>query len=128
MKAVKERPAAEPIRMLGGSPIRVAVPPILDATTMGSSSAAAGMAAAAAMVDAIGYMNSTVVTLSAKADRIPVNQTTRPCRARARPFELSTIRSAIQPQTPVVLSPPPIAIMEASRGSTLGSEAGGAGA
>jgi hypothetical protein len=33
MKALKERPVAEPIRMFGGSPIRVAVPPILEPST-----------------------------------------------------------------------------------------------
>ena len=32
-KSRKEKPAALPIIMFGGSPIRVAVPPILDANT-----------------------------------------------------------------------------------------------
>jgi len=33
MKALKSRPTIEPMRMLGGSPIKVAVPPILEANT-----------------------------------------------------------------------------------------------
>jgi hypothetical protein len=33
MKALKSSPASEPIMMLGGSPISVAVPPILEANT-----------------------------------------------------------------------------------------------
>lgn len=32
-KSLKERPAREPIMMLGGSPIRVAAPPMLQAMT-----------------------------------------------------------------------------------------------
>ena len=32
-KALKSRPASEPIRMLGGSPISVAVPPMFDENT-----------------------------------------------------------------------------------------------
>ncbi len=30
-KSMKSRPAAEPMRMFGGSPMRVAVPPMFDA-------------------------------------------------------------------------------------------------
>ncbi len=33
-KAMKSSPAAEPMRMLGGSPMRVAVPPMLEARIM----------------------------------------------------------------------------------------------
>jgi hypothetical protein len=54
MKSKNESPAPEPIRMLGGSPIRVAVPPIFDAMTMGRRSAAGRMPVAAAIRMAIG--------------------------------------------------------------------------
>ncbi len=54
MKLKNESPAPEPIRMLGGSPMSVAVPPMFEAMTIGSRSAAGRIAVVAAIRIAIG--------------------------------------------------------------------------
>ena len=56
MKSMKDRPVrgSAPISTLGGSPIRVAVPPILAAITIGSRKAEALILSRRAISDAIG--------------------------------------------------------------------------
>ena len=68
MNARKERSVAPAMRMFGGSPMSVAVPPMLDAKTSMSTSGIGSMSSASASRNVIGTMSSTVVRLSRKAD------------------------------------------------------------
>jgi hypothetical protein len=54
--------------MLGGSPIRVAVPPMLEARASAIKNGAAGMARRSQIRKVTGATSSTVVTLSNSAD------------------------------------------------------------
>ena len=65
-------PASEPIMMLGGSPMRVAVPPMLDAriSTMRNGTASIFRVRHSMMV--MGPMRRTVVTLSRNAENTAV--------------------------------------------------------
>ena len=63
----------------------------------------------------------TVVTLSAKADRIPVNQAIRAWIRIGRPPARCSSRPTAHSNTPVVLRTPTVAIMAASRNNTLRS-------
>ena len=72
-KSKKLKPAAEPIMMLGGSPIKVAVPPMLEARI---STMKKGMGLMSSRrrqtVYVTGPMRRTVVTLSRKAEQTAV--------------------------------------------------------
>ena len=109
--------------MLGGSPMSVAVPPRLEAITIGSSNAAGAMPVARAICMAIGKTKITVVTLSQNAERIAVNQITRARSVAGWPPERSTSQCTAHSKTPVVLSTPTAAIIEARRRMTLRSMA-----
>ena len=109
--------------MFGGSPISVAVPPMFEAITIGSSNTSGRIFIRRAMPSAIGVTKITVVTLSRNADAMAVNQamsvmTTSGC-PRARRIRPATAHS----KTPVVLSTPTTAIIDASSTSTLMSSA-----
>src|SRR5512135_3680948 len=60
--------AKEPMRMLGGSPIRVAVPPTFDAKTSGISRVKGLIFKVTAISMVTGISSSMVVTLSKKAE------------------------------------------------------------
>ena len=70
MKSAKLRPAALPIMMLGGSPMRVAVPPMLEAMIWESRKGTGLTSRIWVMAMVIGPISSTVVTLS-KRRRAP---------------------------------------------------------
>ncbi len=122
-KSRKVRCAPEPIRMLGGSPMSVAVPPMFDAITMGSRNAIGGIASCSAICIAIGVTKITVVTLSASADRPPVNHVTSRITVRGSPRVPFISRATAQVNTPVDLRTPTTAIIDASRSSTFRSSA-----
>ena len=71
-KALKPRPACEPIRMLGGSPISVAVPPTLEAKTSANKNGKGGSSSSSAMTSVTGTIKSTVETLLSTAESIAV--------------------------------------------------------
>jgi len=122
-KSRKLSPAAEPIRMLGGSPMSVAVPPMLDARIMGRRRTSGRRPTRRAMTSAMGVMKMTVVTLSTIAETAAVNQRMRARRRRTFPRARVTSRATDQPNTPVDLSTPTMAIIDASRKSTFRSSA-----
>src|SRR4030042_1374627 len=64
--------ANEPMRMLGGSPIRVAVPPTLEAKTSGMSRVMGLIFKVTAISMVTGINNSMVVTLSRNAEHTAV--------------------------------------------------------
>ena len=72
MKSAKLRPAALPIMMLGGSPMRVAVPPMLEAMIWESRKGTGLTSRIWVMAMVMGPISSTVVTLSRKAESTAV--------------------------------------------------------
>jgi len=71
-KSMKVRPAYEPIMMLGGSPMRVAVPPTLEARTRGIRRWRGLRPREMEISMATPVNSSMVVTLSRKADETAV--------------------------------------------------------
>ncbi len=72
MNAPKERPVWPAMRMFGGSPISVAVPPMLDATISMMISGTGLTSSASASRKVIGTISRIVVTLSRNADSTAV--------------------------------------------------------
>src|SRR5215470_15075240 len=71
-KSLKVRPAAEPIMMLGGSPISVAVPPMFEAKICENRYGYGLTLSSAVMSIVTGTVSSTVVTLSRNAENTAV--------------------------------------------------------
>src|SRR3990170_2928220 len=67
-KSIKVRPAALPMRMLGGSPMSVAAPPILEASASEMRKGTALTRSDPATKIVTGAISTTVVTLSRKAE------------------------------------------------------------
>src|SRR3712207_8048258 len=63
--------------MLGGSPMRVAAPPMLEAMTCVSRNGMGSTSSASAITKVTGTMSMTVVTLSRNADRKAVTTASR---------------------------------------------------
>ena len=97
MNAVNERPVAPAMRMLGGSPISVAVPPMLETMISMTTSGIGSTSSASASRNVIGTISSTVVRLSRNADSTrggqPASATTT---ASGRPRESWPARIASQ--------------------------------
>ena len=72
MNAPKESPVWPAIRMFGGSPISVAVPPMLEATISITISGTGSTSSASASRNVIGTISRIVVTLSRNADSTAV--------------------------------------------------------
>ena len=123
MKSMKGRPAATPTMTLGGSPISVAVPPMLAAITIGIANAHTDIRRLRAAFDTTGAMNSTVVTLSAKADSTAVATMTVFASSFDRPRAQATMRAFSQSKTRVPIRTETIAIMLPSRKMTFQSTA-----
>ncbi len=85
---------AVPIMMFGGSPISVAVPPMLLASTSTSTSGIADTRNRSASRSVIGTISRIAVRLSRKAERRPVTPASRKTRRIGRPFESCATRSA----------------------------------
>ena len=66
--APKSSPAALPTMMLGGSPIKVAVPPMLEASITASKYGSGEICSALARNSTNGVISTTVVTLSSTAE------------------------------------------------------------
>ncbi len=86
--SLKVIPANDPIMMLGGSPIRVAVPPKLDASISGSRNTKGETPSTRAISIVTGVSRSIVVTLSRKA--LVTAVTTQSAEARRKIFPLAT--------------------------------------
>ena len=72
MKSMNDRSVAPAMRMFGGSPMSVAVPPMLEAMISMSTSGIGSMSSASASRNVIGTMSSTVVRLSRNAESTAV--------------------------------------------------------
>ncbi len=115
--------AAEPTMMLGGSPIRVAAPPMFEAMITGSRYTLGSSPSRAATPTAIGVTKITVVTLSRNADAMPVAQMSTDSTAAGLAGRSPSNRPTDHSNTPVALSTPTTAIIPASRKRTLRSSA-----
>ncbi len=87
MKAMKERPVAPAMRMFGGSPISVAVPPMFDTSTSTTISGIGSMSSASASRKVIGTTSRIVVRLSRNADSSAVVIASDASTASGRPRE-----------------------------------------
>ncbi len=94
MKSVNDRSVAPAMRMFGGSPMSVAVPPMLEAMISMSTSGIASMSSASASRNVIGTMSSTVVRLSRNADSTAVAPERHRATASGRPLESCPARIA----------------------------------
>jgi formate--tetrahydrofolate ligase len=77
MNAMNGRWANEPMIRLGGSPISVAVPPMLAANVSAMRKGIAGTPSSAVTSKVTGMISSTVVTLSRKAERTAEETTSK---------------------------------------------------
>jgi len=69
IKSINPRPVALPIIILGGSPIRVAVPPILATKISGSKKGIGFISKVSDITRAMGTISKIVVTLSRRAEK-----------------------------------------------------------
>ena len=74
IKSIKEKPAALPMIIFGGSPINVAVPPIFDENISVSKYGKGSISSFLAIAKVIGKTSITVVTLSRNALVTAVNK------------------------------------------------------
>ena len=72
--------------MLGGSPMRVAVPPMLEAMISARKNGTASMSSRRHTVMVMGPMSRTVVTLSSRAESSAVRQTKSTMTCQGLPF------------------------------------------
>ena len=68
-KSMKSSPTALPIMMFGGSPMSVAVPPMLEARICDMRYGMTSTLSCEVMLNVIGTVRSTVVTLSSSAEQ-----------------------------------------------------------
>ena len=87
MNAPNESPVWPAIRMFGGSPISVAVPPRLEATISITISGTGSTSSASASRNVIGTTSRIVVTLSRNADSTAVVIASASTTASGRPLE-----------------------------------------
>jgi len=84
-KSMKSRPALEAIMILGGSPIRVAVPPMLEASASVMRNGTGSISNSSATSRVTGAKSSTVVTLSRKAEATAVTTAKMAMMAKGSP-------------------------------------------
>jgi len=94
-KVRKSRWAALPIRILGGSPIRVAVPPILEARISAIRNGTGLSWRLAATNRVTGATSTTIVTLSSRAELSAVTRDRMARIANGRPRPSRTDCTAI---------------------------------
>src|SRR5574341_198658 len=123
MNALKSMPAAEPMRMLGGSPMSVAVPPTLDASTCASMNGTGDSLKILNIEIVIGTIRSTVVTLSMNIDVMAVKTLIMTSSFHMLPFDDLLILMARYWNMPVSAIMATIIIMPSRRPMVLKSMA-----
>src|SRR5215468_9658262 len=93
-KSLNESDAAEPMMMFGGSPIRVAVPPMLEARISVKRKGYGGTFSCSVMTSVTGAMSRTVVTLSSSAETTAVTMDSRARIAQGLPFAAFAAQTA----------------------------------
>ena len=94
MNAPNDSPVCPAIRMFGGSPISVAVPPMFDATISMMISGTGSTSSASASRNVIGTTSRIVVTLSKNADNTAVVTASDSTTASGRPRDSCPARIA----------------------------------
>jgi len=120
-KSIKPSPVALPIIMLGGSPISVAVPPMLEATTSAIRNGITFICSSLAMAKVTGTTSKTVVTLSKRADATAVMVERESIMATGSPLATLAEATAMYSKTPVCLVIPTITIIPIKRPMVLKS-------
>lgn len=87
INALKSIPAADPIMILGGSPIKVAAPPTLDASTIAITKGMGDSLIDLNTEIVTGTIIRTVVTLSMNIDMVPVKTQSKIINFQRFPFE-----------------------------------------
>ena len=99
-KSIKDRCAALPIMIFGGSPIKVAVPPTLDARICPIRNGTGSIFSIRAMAMDIGPTSSTVVTLSKIAESTAVIRVKATMIFHGSPCTALAARTAIYSNIP----------------------------
>ena len=118
---IDENPAAEPIIIFGGSPIRVAVPPIFDAKISVINNGTGLISSSLAIAKVTGIIRITVVTLSKNADAIAVNKAKQQRIVFGCPLVFFNISFATQLNIPLLVAILTIIIIDTSKNITLKS-------
>ena len=120
-KSLKLRPQLAPIRMFGGSPISVAVPPIFEKIASRIRIGTVGSPSSWVIRIVTGAIRITVVTLSMKADTIAVASRNSTVTNTPFPLVCRAICTARYSNTPVVAMMFTMIIMPTSSPSTFRS-------
>ena len=120
-KSLKVRPARLPMMMFGGSPIRVAAPPMLDASTSAIRNGCAAMSRRSQITNVTGATSMMMVTLSSTGDAIPVININMTISRKGLPRDRFAAQIARKSNSPVCLMIPTITIIPSSRKMTFQS-------
>ena len=120
-KSLKVRPARLPMMMFGGSPIRVAAPPMLDASTSAIRNGCAAMSRRSQITSVTGATSMMMVTLSSTGDAIPVININITISRKGLPRDRFAAQIARKSNSPVCLMIPTITIIPSSRKMTFQS-------
>ena len=107
--------------MFGGSPTRVAVPPMFEAIASATRYGTTGTSRRSHTRNVTGAMSSTVVTLSSAAEATAVTTTSVTITRNGLPRACFTARIATYSKTPVRFRTPTMSIIPSSRKMTFQS-------
>ena len=117
-KSLKVSPDRLAMMMLGGSPIKVAAPPMLEARTSAIRNGPGLTPSRSQTSRVTGAISSTVVTLSKKAEATAVMSTSSTITRNGEPLARLAAQMATYSNTPVRRSTPTMIIMPSSRKMT----------
>ena len=117
-KSLNVRPERLAMMMFGGSPIKVAAPPMLEEKTSAMRNGTGLMPSRSHTSNVTGAMSRTVVTLSSSADATAVMMTSRIITRSGEPLARLADQIAVYSNTPVRRSTETMIIMPSSRKMT----------
>ena len=120
-KSMKVRPVALPIMIFGGSPMRVAVPPILDMSICETRNGYGFTSSSSVIRSVMGTVRRTVVTLSSRAERMAVTQESAMSIFHGSPFDAFAAFMATYWNMPVLWQMKTMSIMPMRRPMVLKS-------
>ena len=117
-KSLNVKPARLAMMMLGGSPTKVAAPPMLEANTSAIRNGTGLIASRSHTSSVTGAISRTVVTLSSNAEATAVTRTSRIMIRSGEPLARLADQIAMYSKTPVWRSTPTMIIIPSSRKMT----------
>ena len=117
-KSLNDKPARLAMMMFGGSPTKVATPPMLEANTSAIRNGAGLIASRSQISRVTGAINKTVVTLSSSAEATAVTSTNRIMIRSGEPSARLADQIAMYSKTPVCRSTLTIIIIPSSKKMT----------